>query len=84
MSTFDPEQYKASQRQGWDSVADGWKKWWKTTETAGEKVSRWLIELAEIRQGSTVLDIATGIGEPSITAAHQVGNSGHGSVNLSV
>jgi enediyne biosynthesis protein CalE5 len=78
MSTInDPEQYKAGQRQGWDSVAGGWQKWWKTAEAAGAKVSRRLIELAEITEGSKVLDIATGIGEPSITAAHQVGKSGH-------
>lgn len=77
MSTLDSKQYKEGQRQGWDSVAGGWQKWWKITETAAEKVSRRLIELAEIKRGSTVLDIATGIGEPSITAANQVGNSGH-------
>ena len=77
MTAIDPEQYKAGQRQGWDSVSSGWQKWWKTVEAAGEKVSRRLIELAEIKEGSKVLDIATGIGEPSITAAHQVGKSGH-------
>lgn len=77
MSTLDSKQYKESQRQGWDTVAGGWQKWWKITETASEKVSRRLIELAEIKRGSTVLDIATGIGEPAITAANQVGNSGH-------
>ena len=76
MSTLDSKQYKEGQRQGWDSVADGWQKWSKITETAAEKVSRRLIELAEIKRGSTVLDIATGIGEPAITAAKQVGNSG--------
>jgi ubiquinone/menaquinone biosynthesis C-methylase UbiE len=77
MSSRDSEQYKEGQRQGWNSVADDWQKWWKITETAGEKISRRLIELAEIKRGSTVLDIATGIGEPAITAANQVGNSGH-------
>jgi ubiquinone/menaquinone biosynthesis C-methylase UbiE len=77
MSALDSKQYKESQRQGWNSVADGWQKWWKITETGVEKVSRRLIELAEIKRGSTVLDIATGIGEPAITAANQVGNSGH-------
>src|SRR5215207_1523095 len=77
MSSQNSEQYKEGQRQGWNSVADGWQKWSKITETAAEKVSRRLIELAEIKQGSTVLDIATGIGEPAITAAKQVGNSGH-------
>ena len=41
-----------------------------------EKVSRRLVELAEIKPGSRVLDIATGIGETAITAAKQVGKSG--------
>ena len=77
MSSRDSEQYKEGQRQGWDTVASGWQKWWKITETGADKVSRRLIELTDIKQGSTVLDIATGIGEPSITAANQVGNSGH-------
>jgi ubiquinone/menaquinone biosynthesis C-methylase UbiE len=36
----------------------------------------WLVELAEIKPGSRVLDIATGIGEPAITPAKQVGKSG--------
>ena len=33
--------------------------------------------------GSKVLDIATGIGEPAITAANQVGNSGHVATDVS-
>jgi ubiquinone/menaquinone biosynthesis C-methylase UbiE len=77
MSTFDSEQYKANERQGWDAVASGWQKWWKTTEKATGRVSKRLIELAAIREGSRVLDVATGIGEPSITAAQRVGNSGY-------
>jgi ubiquinone/menaquinone biosynthesis C-methylase UbiE len=77
MSTLDSKQYKEGQRQGWDSVANGWQKWWKITEIAAEKVSWRLIEHAKIKRGSRVLDIATGIGEPAITAAKQVGDSGH-------
>ncbi|CAN5507040.1 hypothetical protein BH18THE2_BH18THE2_42210 [soil metagenome] len=77
MSILDSKQYKESQRQGWDSVAEGWQKWWNTIEVGADKVSHRLIELAEIKPGSRVLDIATGIGEPSVTAAKHVGNSGH-------
>lgn len=77
ISTIDSEQFKTGQRQGWNSVAEGWQKWWKITETTCEKVSRRLVEIAEITRGSKVLDIATGIGEPAITAANQVGDSGH-------
>jgi ubiquinone/menaquinone biosynthesis C-methylase UbiE len=78
MSNIDPSQFKQGQRESWDSVAAEWLKWWKTTEAAAEKVSRRLIELGEIKPDSKVLDIATGIGEPSITAAKKVGGgNGH-------
>lgn len=78
MSNIDPAQFKQGQRESWDTVAAEWQKWWKTTEAAAEKVSRRLIELAEIKPDSKVLDIATGIGEPSITAAKKIGGgNGH-------
>jgi ubiquinone/menaquinone biosynthesis C-methylase UbiE len=58
-------------------VAEGWLKWWKTFEQHAQTVNERLVELAEIKQGDKVLDIATGIGEPAITAARKVGITGH-------
>ncbi|MFL6508581.1 MAG: class I SAM-dependent methyltransferase, partial [Nitrososphaeraceae archaeon] len=66
-----------AQREGWDSVAKGWKEWWEPIEKGAQKLSQQLIELAEIKPGQRVLDIATGIGEPSLTAAKVVGTGGH-------
>jgi ubiquinone/menaquinone biosynthesis C-methylase UbiE len=77
LSTLDSKQYKEAERQKWDNVANGWKKWWSTTERGAGQLSKRLIELAEIKPGSKVLDIATGIGEPAITAANQIGETGH-------
>lgn len=76
-SNFDPNEFKSSQRQSWDSVARGWQKWWKTFENGAQKVSDRLIELANVEPGDKVLDVATGIGEPAISAAKIVGKSGH-------
>jgi ubiquinone/menaquinone biosynthesis C-methylase UbiE len=76
MSSVDPQKFKSSQRQTWDSVAAGWKKWWKVIEESAQPVSDRLVELAEIRQGSRVLDVATGIGEPAVTAARKAGPGG--------
>jgi enediyne biosynthesis protein CalE5 len=76
-STFDPNQFKMAQREGWDSVAEGWKEWWESIEKGAQMISQRLIELAEIKLGQRVLDVATGIGEPSITAAKVVGAGGH-------
>jgi len=74
--TIDSKRWKEEVRHGYDNAASGWKKWWNTMETATEAVSKRLVELAEIKRGSKVLDIATGLGEPSLTAARQVGKSG--------
>jgi ubiquinone/menaquinone biosynthesis C-methylase UbiE len=75
-SSIDVEKIKAQQRKGWDSVAEGWKKWWKPIEQSAQVVSDKLIDLAQIRQGQKVLDIGTGIGEPAVTAARRVGPTG--------
>jgi 2-polyprenyl-3-methyl-5-hydroxy-6-metoxy-1,4-benzoquinol methylase len=70
----------------WDSVSNGYRKWWKQIEgnnneregTEGaHKISLRLLELAEIRPGHTVLDIATGYGEPAVSAAQCVGSHGY-------
>jgi ubiquinone/menaquinone biosynthesis C-methylase UbiE len=58
-------------------VARGWQKWWKTFEKDAQKVNERLVDLAEIKQGDRVIDIATGIGEPAITAAKKVGGEGY-------
>jgi len=72
MSGLDPQHFRESQRKRWDSVAAGLQEWWKTFENAAQKVSDHLVELAKINPNSRVLDIATGIGEPAITAARKI------------
>ncbi len=71
-SSFDSEQFKISQRQSWDNAAPGWKEWLETLEVAAQKINDRMVELAEIKQGQKVLDIATGIGEPAITVARKL------------
>ena len=67
--SFDAKQYKSIQRRGWDNAASGGKYWWQVIEKGAQKINDRLIELAKIKQGDKVLDLATGIGEPAITAA---------------
>jgi ubiquinone/menaquinone biosynthesis C-methylase UbiE len=69
---FNPDEFKAQQRQMWDNAAAGWQAWWQTIERGAQKVSDKLVQLAEIKSGDWVLDIATGIGEPAVTAARKV------------
>ena len=76
MPAFDPRQYKADQRHEWGVSASGWKQHWAIWERAAQHLNVRLIELAHIATGHRVLDIATGLGEPALTAARRVGPTG--------
>ena len=75
-STGDNVKTKALQKAAWDDGAEGWKRWWPTFESAAQTVNDRLVELAGVSAGNRVLDIATGSGEPALTAARIVGSSG--------
>jgi SAM-dependent methyltransferase len=79
MSTqpFDPARYKAGQRWEWDTAAPGLKDWGQSFVPQLQPVSERMVELADIQPGQRVLDVATGYGEPAVTAAYRVGPSGH-------
>ena len=76
-NTFDPARYKEIQRRDWSEAAAGWRQWWPKFEEGLGSVSERLVELADIKPGNRVLDIATGIGEPAVTAARRVMPGGH-------
>ena len=73
---FDPVAFKEAQRTDWQIAAPGWRKWYDVLEAGGEIVSRTLVELSGIVPGDTVLDVATGYGEPALTAARVVAPNG--------
>ena len=72
----DTQQLKIEQRRDWDAAAAGWKKWWPIFERSAQHVSDRLVELAGIKAGARVLDVATGNGEPALTAARRAGAGG--------
>lgn len=74
--TYDAERINREQREFWNSAAPGWKQMWNMLERAGQHVSLRLLELAKVEPGKRVLDIATGSGEPAVTAARKVGPGG--------
>jgi ubiquinone/menaquinone biosynthesis C-methylase UbiE len=76
VSNVDPVVVKSKQRAAWNQVAAGWEKWWPTIEAASQPLSDRLCEMAHVSEGNWVLDFATGVGEPAITAAKRVGKSG--------
>jgi SAM-dependent methyltransferase len=72
----DTERLKSEQKRDWDAAAAGWKRWWPVLERAAQPVSNRLVELARIQSGARVLDVATGSGEPAVTAARRVAPGG--------
>lgn len=72
----DDSKAKEQMRVAWDDTAEGWKRWWPTFERAAQVVNDRLVELGGVHTGNRVLDIATGSGEPALTAARAVGPSG--------
>jgi len=72
----DVERIKNEQKRDWDAAAAGWKKWWSVLERAAQPVSNRLVELAGVGAGARVLDVATGSGEPAVTAARRVAPGG--------
>jgi SAM-dependent methyltransferase len=76
---FDSLAFKDAQRSDWQLAAPGWRRWYDVleAEAGGQVVSRKLVELADLGPGDTVLDVATGYGEPALTAARAVLPGGH-------
>jgi SAM-dependent methyltransferase len=70
------EEFKASQRELWSTAATAWRKWWPVFEACAQPLSDRLVELAGVEAGERVLDVATGIGEPALTAARRAGIAG--------
>jgi enediyne biosynthesis protein CalE5 len=65
---------KANQFKTWQGVAPGWTKWNDLMRRQTLPITERF--LAAIRPGQRVLDIASGVGEPSISIAEKVGPSG--------
>jgi SAM-dependent methyltransferase len=76
MTTFDPQQYKATTRRQWEEAAGAWHRWGPTLEAwLGEATER-MLDAARVGTGGRVLDVAAGAGGQTILAAERVGPGG--------
>jgi ubiquinone/menaquinone biosynthesis C-methylase UbiE len=76
MSTPENKELKERERNAWASVADGWQRRDALLRKGAAPVTERMLELAGITAGSQVLDIASGTGEPAISAAQLAGTAG--------
>lgn len=77
------EQIREKQRQSWNKFAPGWQKWDAVIMEELKPMGVALLEAVRLKDGDTVLDIATGTGEPGLSAARQVGSGRVIGVDLS-
>jgi enediyne biosynthesis protein CalE5 len=73
---LDPIEFRDRQRKDWDTAATGWRKWSELIDASTQVVTDRLVELAEVRSGSSILDVGCGYGQPTLTAARAAGPEG--------
>lgn len=74
---FDPAKYKDTTTQQWQTAAEAWHRWGPTLTTWLGPSTETMLDMAGVREGSRVLDVAAGAGEQTIVAARRVGPDGH-------
>ena len=77
VAAFDPVKYKNTTRSQWDSAAGAWHRWGPTLADWLGEATRVMLDMADIRAGHRVLDVAAGAGEQSVVTAKRVGPKGH-------
>lgn len=76
MATFDPIQYKHTTKAQWQASAAAWNQWEPTLEQWLGPATELMLDLAELRPGHRVLDLAAGAGGQTLVAARRVGSTG--------
>jgi SAM-dependent methyltransferase len=82
MSAPDPakiEKFRDKLRQEWtdEQTVAAWRKWHDRLGEFTHEVTAAILEAAQLRPGMSVLDLASGVGDPALSIAEAVGPSGH-------
>jgi SAM-dependent methyltransferase len=64
-------------RKQWEGAAPGWVKWEPTIATWMEPATSAMLTMADVDLGAGVLDLASGAGSQTLSAARRVGARGH-------
>jgi ubiquinone/menaquinone biosynthesis C-methylase UbiE len=76
-TTFDPINYKKTTRDQWQTAAEAWNRWEPFIEQWLGAATEAMLDLANVRSGEYVLDVAAGAGGQTLAAARRVGPSGY-------
>jgi SAM-dependent methyltransferase len=75
-TNFDPVGYKHSTRDQWQAAAAAWRRWQPVIDGWLRESTDLMLDLADVRAGGRVLDVAAGAGGQSFAAAQRVGPKG--------
>jgi SAM-dependent methyltransferase len=75
--SFDAAKYKNAQREQWNKDGAAWRRWTPFLERWYGEATRQMLDMALVRPGQRILDIAAGAGEPACSAAERVGTGGY-------
>ncbi|HXF55349.1 MAG TPA: methyltransferase domain-containing protein [Hyphomicrobiaceae bacterium] len=67
---------KSQLRETWESAAPGWAKWETAFSSGLTEATDALLDMAAVKEGMRVLDVACGAGNQTIQAARRVGPNG--------
>lgn len=66
----------ARERDRWAASADAWDRWADPMADLADKLNRPLLDAAGLTEGHRLLDLASGAGEPALSAARRAGPDG--------
>ena len=81
MNATDPakiERYRDRLREEWteEATVSAWRKWHAKMAAFTRGITEAILDAAQLRAGMRVLDLASGVGDPSLSIAEAVGPSG--------
>jgi SAM-dependent methyltransferase len=71
-----PQDQRAELVKGWNRAADGWARQQLAFDRAAAPVASRLVDLAQLKPGDRVLELASGLGDTGLVAAAKVGPTG--------
>lgn len=77
IAQFDPIKYKETTREQWQTAAEAWHRWGPTIEQWLGPATEIMLDIADVRSGSRLLDVAAGAGGQTLVAARRVGSTGY-------
>lgn len=75
--SFDVEEFKATTREQWNKSAKGWSDSDVHIRAWLKESTKLMLDLAEVKKGSRVLDVAAGAGDQTLDIVERVGPTGH-------